>query len=227
MSALETIALTCKDIDPIIFSNYIELVEKEEAMRIEIQRTKEELYALGSNPDVSNDLYEKQLVLWPYTDSILEKKTEQIKLVRKKLSKCLIDYELLQTKTSTTFKDYQKATSKIMEMIAYMIQEIAHKETHSCEVDSDGVDSDGVDSDGVDSDGVDSDGVDSDGVDSDEVDSDYCCNPDFPKTNPPNYLHSLLMNSTTIIEPMLIIVLSVLIFFYYTHDDLSVLSLMV
>ena len=207
MSALETIALTCKDIDPIIFSNYIELVEKEEAMRIEIQRTKEELYALGSNPDVSNDLYEKQLVLWPYTDSILEKKTEQIKLVRKKLSKCLIDYELLQTKTSTTFKDYQKATSKIMEMIAYMIQEIAHKETHSCEVDSDGVDSDGVDS--------------------DEVDSDYCCNPDFPKTNPPNYLHSLLMNSTTIIEPMLIIVLSVLIFFYYTHDDLSVLSLMV
>ena len=207
MSALETIALTCKDIDPIIFSNYIELVEKEEAMRIEIQRTKEELYALGSNPDVSNDLYEKQLVLWPYTDSILEKKTEQIKLVRKKLSKCLIDYELLQTKTSTTFKDYQKATSKIMEMIAYMIQEIAHKETHSCEVDSDGVDSDGVDSDGV--------------------DSDYCCNPDFPKTNPPNYLHSLLMNSTTIIEPMLIIVLSVLIFFYYTHDDLSVLSLMV
>ena len=56
MSALETIALTCKDIDPIIFSNYIELVEKEEAMRIEIQRTKEELYALGSNPDVSNDL---------------------------------------------------------------------------------------------------------------------------------------------------------------------------
>ena len=202
MSALETIALTCKDIDPIIFSNYIELVEKEEAMRIEIQRTKEELYALGSNPDVSNDLYEKQLVLWPYTDSILEKKTEQIKLVRKKLSKCLIDYELLQTKTSTTFKDYQKATSKIMEMIAYMIQEIAHKETHSCEVDSDGVDSDGVD-------------------------SDYCCNPDFPKTNPPNYLHSLLMNSTTIIEPMLIIVLSVLIFFYYTHDDLSVFSLMV
>ena len=212
MSALETIALTCKDIDPIIFSNYIELVEKEEAMRIEIQRTKEELYALGSNPDVSNDLYEKQLVLWPYTDSILEKKTEQIKLVRKKLSKCLIDYELLQTKTSTTFKDYQKATSKIMEMIAYMIQEIAHKETHSCEVDSDEVDSDGVDSDGGDSDGV---------------DSDYCCNPDFPKTNPPNYLHSLLMNSTTIIEPMLIIVLSVLIFFYYTHDDLSVLSLMV
>ena len=207
MSALETIALTCKDIDPIIFSNYIELVEKEEAMRIEIQRTKEELYALGSNPDVSNDLYEKQLVLWPYTDSILEKKTEQIKLVRKKLSKCLIDYELLQTKTSTTFKDYQKATSKIMEMIAYMIQEIAHKETHSCDVDSDGVDSDEVDS--------------------DEVDSDYCCNPDFPKTNPPNYLHSLLMNSTTIIEPMLIIVLSVLIFFYYTHDDLSVLSLMV
>ena len=202
MSALETIALTCKDIDPIIFSNYIELVEKEEAMRLEIQRTKEELYALGSNPDVSNDLYEKQLVLWPYTDSILEKKTEQIKLVRKKLSKCLIDYELLQTKTSTTFKDYQKASSKIMEMIAYMIQEIAHKETHSCEVDSDGVDSDGVD-------------------------SDYCCNPDFPKTNPPNYLHSLLMNSTTIIEPMLIIVLSVLIFFYYTHDDLSVLSLMV
>ena len=212
MSALETIALTCKDIDPIIFSNYIELVEKEEAMRLEIQRTKEELYALGSNPDVSNDLYEKQLVLWPYTDSILEKKTEQIKLVRKKLSKCLIDYELLQTKTSTTFKDYQKATSKIMEMIAYMIQEIAHKETHSCEVDSDGVDSDGVDSDEGDSDGV---------------DSDYCCNPDFPKTNPPNYLHSLLMNSTTIIEPMLIIVLSVLIFFYYTHDDLSVLSLMV
>ena len=212
MSALETIALTCKDIDPIIFSNYIELVEKEEAMRLEIQRTKEELYALGSNPDVSNDLYEKQLVLWPYTDSILEKKTEQIKLVRKKLSKCLIDYELLQTKTSTTFKDYQKATSKIMEMIAYMIQEIAHKETHSCEVDSDEVDSDGVDSDGGDSDGV---------------DSDYCCNPDFPKTNPPNYLHSLLMNSTTIIEPMLIIVLSVLIFFYYTHDDLSVLSLMV
>ena len=217
MSALETIALTCKDIDPIIFSNYIELVEKEEAMRLEIQRTKEELYALGSNPDVSNDLYEKQLVLWPYTDSILEKKTEQIKLVRKKLSKCLIDYELLQTKTSTTFKDYQKATSKIMEMIAYMIQEIAHKETQSCEVDSDGVDSDGVDSDGVDSDEGDSDGV----------DSDYCCNPDFPKTNPPNYLHSLLMNSTTIIEPMLIIVLSVLIFFYYTHDDLSVLSLMV
>ena len=212
MSALETIALTCKDIDPIIFSNYIELVAKEEAMRIEIQRTKEELYALGSDPEVSNDLYEKQLVLWPYTDSILEKKTEQIKLVRKKLSKCLIDYELLQTKTSTTFKDYQKATSKIMEMIAYMIQEIAHKETHSCEVDSDGVDSDGVDSDEGDSDGV---------------DSDYCCNPDFPKTNPPNYLHSLLMNSTTIIEPMLIIVLSVLIFFYYTHDDLSVLSLMV
>ena len=198
MSALETIALTCKDIDPIIFSNYIELVAKEEAMRIEIQRTKEELYALGSDPEVSNDLYEKQLVLWPYTDSILEKKTEQIKLVRKKLSKCLIDYELLQTKTSTTFKDYQKATSKIMEMIAYMIQEIAHKETHSCEVDSDGVDSDGVDSDEGDSDGV---------------DSDYCCNPDFPKTNPPNYLHSLLMNSTTIIEPMLIIVLSVLIFF--------------
>ena len=197
MSALETIALTCKDIDPIIFSNYIELVAKEEAMRIEIQRTKEELYALGSNPDVLNDLYEKQLVLWPYSDSILEKKTEQIKLVRKKLSKCLIDYELLQTETSTKFKDYQKATSKIMEMIAYMIQEIAHKETQSCEVDSDG------------------------------VDSDYCCNPDFPKTNPPNYLHSLLMNSTTIIEPMLIIVLSVLIFFYYTHDDLSVLSLMV
>jgi len=219
MSVLETIVLTCKDISPSIFSNYTELLLREETLRTKLQGLKEELRSLGIDPDdkhfnaKSNDAH---TILWPYMDSVLEKQTREIKLAKDKFTLYLKDYELIQSEISTKFKELQKANYKIMEMIAYVIQEIAYNDeqtqkrklqTQKKRKIEDKVE-DKVEE------------------DEDEEVEDECDNPDYPKMLNENKLHKGLMFVTTIVEPLLIIVLSVLLLCYYKPET-SVISVMI
>jgi hypothetical protein len=224
MSVLETIVLTCKDISPSIFSNYTELLMREETLRTKLQGLKEELRSLGIDPDdkhfnaKSNDAH---TILWPYMDSVLEKQTREIKLAKDKFTLYLKDYELIQSEISTKFKELQKANYKIMEMIAYVIQEIAYNDEQTqkrkLQTQKKRKIEDKVE-----------DKVEEDEDEEDECEDveDECDNPDYPKMLNDNKLHKGLMFVTTIVEPLLIIVLSVLLLCYYKPET-SVISVMI
>jgi hypothetical protein len=224
MSVLETIVLTCKDISPSIFSNYTELLLREETLRTKLQGLKEELRSLGIDPDdkhfnaKSNDAH---TILWPYMDSVLEKQTREIKLAKDKFTLYLKDYELIQSEISTKFKELQKANYKIMEMIAYVIQEIAYNDEQTqkrkLQTQKKRKIEDKVE-----------DKVEEDEDEEDECEDveDECDNPDYPKMLNDNKLHKGLMFVTTIVEPLLIIVLSVLLLCYYKPET-SVISVMI
>jgi len=222
MSVLETIVLTCKDISPSIFSNYTELLLREETLRTKLQGLKEELRSLGIDPDdkhfnaKSNDAH---TILWPYMDSVLEKQTREIKLAKDKFTLYLKDYELIQSEISTKFKELQKANYKIMEMIAYVIQEIAYNDEQTqkrkLQTQKKRKIEDKVE-----------DKEDEDEEVEDEEVEDECDNPDYPKMLNENKLHKGLMFVTTIVEPLLIIVLSVLLLCYYKPET-SVISVMI
>lgn len=213
MSTLKTIVLTCKDISPIIFSNYTELLTREETLRTKIQCLKEELRSLGIDPEDKNfnsKSNDSHTILWPYMDSVLEKQTREIKLAKDRFTLYLKDYELIQSETSSKFKEIQKANYKIMEMIAYMIQEIAYNEEiknktqkkRKIEEDKDEEDEEEEDEE----------------EEEEEEEEENCCNPDFPKTQNENNFHKKLMMATIIVEPLFIIVLSMLLLYYYKPE---------
>jgi hypothetical protein len=229
MSVLETIVLTCKDISPSIFSNYTELLMREETLRTKLQGLKEELRSLGIDPDdkhfnaKSNDAH---TILWPYMDSVLEKQTREIKLAKDKFTLYLKDYELIQSEISTKFKELQKANYKIMEMIAYVIQEISYNDEQTQKRKSQTQKKRKIEDKVEDKD---EDKVEEDEeVEDEEVEDveDECDNPDYPKMLNENKLHKGLMFVTTIVEPLLIIVLSVLLLCYYKPET-SVISVMI
>jgi anthranilate/para-aminobenzoate synthase component I len=228
MSVLETIVLTCKDISPSIFSNYTELLMREETLRTKLQGLKEELRSLGIDPDdkhfnaKSNDAH---TILWQYMDSVLEKQTREIKLAKDKFTLYLKDYELIQSEISTKFKELQKANYKIMEMIAYVIQEIAYndEQTHKRKTQTQTQKKRKIE-DKVEEDEDEEDKEDEDVEDEDVEDE--CDNPDYPKMLNKNKSHKGLMFVTTIVEPLLIIVLSVLLLCYYKPET-SVISVMI
>jgi hypothetical protein len=223
MSVLETIVLTCKDISPSIFSNYTELLLREETLRTKLQGLKEELRSLGIDPDdkhfnaKSNDAH---TILWPYMDSVLEKQTREIKLAKDKFTLYLKDYELIQSEISTKFKELQKANYKIMEMIAYVIQEIAYNDEQTQKRKLQTQKKRKIEN------KVEDKVEDKVEEDEDEDVEDECENPDYPKMLNENKLHKGLMFVTTIVEPLLIIVLSVLLLCYYKPET-SVMSVMI
>jgi hypothetical protein len=228
MSVLETIVLTCKDISPSIFSNYTELLLREETLRTKLQGLKEELRSLGIDPDdkhfnaKSNDAH---TILWPYMDSVLEKQTREIKLAKDKFTLYLKDYELIQSEISTKFKELQTANYKIMEMIAYVIQEIAYNDEQTQKRKLQTQKKRKIE-DKVEDKVEDEDVEDEDKEVEDEDVEDECENPDYSKMLNKNKLHKGLMFVTTIVEPLLIIVLSVLLLCYYKPET-SVMSVMI
>lgn len=222
MSTLKTIVLTCKDISPIIFSNYTELLTREETLRTKIQCLKEELRSLGIDPEDKNfnsKSNDSHTILWPYMDSVLEKQTREIKLAKDRFTLYLKDYELIQSETSSKFKEIQKANYKIMEMIAYMIQEIAYneeikKQTQQTQKKRKIEDKDEEEEE----DEEDKEEDDKEEEEEEEDEEENCCNPDFPKTQNENNFHTRLMMATIIVEPLFIIVLSMLLLYYYKPE---------
>ena len=205
MQTIKNIVLTCKDISPDIFTNYAVLLNKQENMANEIELAKKELITLGVDPDDESN--SNQLSLWPYMDSEVEKLHKKIKLAQLKLSKCIFEYELLKNESSKKFYEFQKVNSQIMEMLVYVIQEIAYKEEQKeqkklkqnkqnniSEYERLYISDD-------------------DTEDEDENDDEFI-NPDFTKTNKDKKIQSILLMITRI-EPFLIIVLSVLLLIHY------------
>jgi len=195
---------------------------REETLRTKLQGLKEELRSLGIDPDdkhfnaKSNDAH---TILWPYMDSVLEKQTREIKLAKDKFTLYLKDYELIQSEISTKFKELQKANYKIMEMIAYVIQEIAYNDEQTQKRKLQTQKKRKIE------DKVEDKEVEDEEVEDEEVE-DECENPDYPKMLNENKLHKGLMFVTTIVEPLLIIVLSVLLLCYYKPET-SVISVMI
>jgi hypothetical protein len=127
MEEIKNILLSYKDISPTVFTNYTELLIKQENMLKEIENAKKNLISLGVDPDDENPPGEKQ-AFWPYIDSELEKQQQKIKIAQLKLSNCEFDYELLKNESSNKFYEFQKVNSQLMEMIVCIIQEVAYKE---------------------------------------------------------------------------------------------------
>ena len=197
MPAIKNIVLTCKDISPTIFTNYALLLKKQENMFNEIELAKKELSSLGVDPD---DEDENTQSFWPYMDSELEKQQQKIKIAQLKLSKCKFEYELLKNESSHKFYEFQKVNSQIMEMLVYVIQEIAYKEEHKTiknKKQNNTRDETGDD-------------------EASDYDSDMyeCINPDFPLSDNETKIKNILLMITRI-EPFLIVVLSVLLLIHY------------
>ena len=194
MQTITNIVLTCKDITPTIFINYTILLNKQENMLKEIELAKKELLLLGVDPD--DETTTDKPSFWPYMDSELEKQQNKIKIAQLKLSKCEFEYELLKNESSQKFYDFQKVNSQIMEMLVYVIQEIAYKEEQKKLKNIKNINNNTPDEMLY--------------ISEEEAEED-CLNPDFPK----NSKNKKLLFILTRIEPFLIIVLSVLLLIHY------------
>jgi hypothetical protein len=207
MQTIKNIVLTCKDISPDIFTNYAVLLNKQENMANEIELAKKELITLGVDPDDESN--SNQLSLWPYMDSEVEKLHKKIKIAQLKLSKCIFEYELLKNESSKKFYEFQKVNSQIMEMLVYVIQEIAYREEQQEQKKVKDNKKNNISE------------YESLYISDDDEDEDDILNPDFPKTNNDKKIQSILLMITRI-EPFLIMVLSVLLLIYY-QPGLSVM----
>lgn len=196
MQTIKNIVLTCKDITPTIFTNYAALLDKQEKMLNEIELAKKELFNLGVDPEDDENSADK-VSFWPIMDSEVEKQQQKIKIAQLKLSKCVYEYELLKNQSTQKFYEFQKVNSQIMEMLVYVIQEIAYKEEKKILMrkKQNNIRDDASD---------------------DEVneDEDEFLNPDFMQTDKEKKIQSILLMITRI-EPFLIIVLSVLLLIHY------------
>lgn len=201
MQTIKNIVLTCKDITPTIFTNYAALLEKQESMLNEIELAKKELLGLGVDPEDDENNADK-VSFWPYMDSEVEKQQQKIKIAQLKLSKCVYEYELLKNQSTQKFYEFQKVNSQIMEMLVYVIQEIAYKEEKKLLMrdKQNNIRDDASD--------------DEDDDDDYDANDDECINPDFTLTNKEKKIKSILLMITRI-EPFLIIVLSVLLLIHY------------
>ena len=204
MQEIKNIILSYKDISSTVFTNYTELLTKQENMLNEIENAKKNLISLGVDPDDETLPCEKH-AFWPYIDSELEKQQQKIKIAQLKLSKCEFEYELLKNESSNKFYEFQKVNSQIMEMIVCIIQEVAYKEEQKkltckkknaeCDDECDDECEDECD----------------DECDDDSDDYSNCINPDFPKEKKDK---SVLLMITSF-EPFFIAALSVLLCIHY------------
>lgn len=200
MQTIKNIVLTCKDITPTIFTNYAALLDKQERMLNEIELAKKELLRLGVDPEDDESNTDK-VSFWPYMDSEVEKQQQKIKIAQLKLSKCVYEYELLKNQSTQKFYEFQKVNSQIMEMLVYVIQEIAYKEEKKLLMrDKQNNIRNYASDDEVD--------------DADDENEDEFMNPDFMRTDKEKKIQSILLMITRI-EPFLIIVLSVLLLIHY------------
>ena len=206
MQAIKDIVLTCKDISPTIFINYTILLNEQENMAKEIELAKKKLIGLGVDPDDEN--IPNKLSFWPYMDSELEKLQDEIKIAQLKLSNCIYEYELIKNKNSQKFYEVQKVNSQIMEMLVYIIQEIAYKEEQKKLKNND---HEQIYNSDDDYDDVEPEVEDME--DHSENDDNYI-NPDFPKIKKQKKNKTILFMITRF-EPILIIVLSVLLLVNY------------
>lgn len=210
MQTIKNIVLTCKDITPAVFTNYAVLLNKQENMANEIELAKKELLSLGVDPDDDENNSDK-LSFWPYMDSELEKQQQKIKIAQLKLSQCVYEYELLKNESSKKFYEFQKVNSQIMEMLVYVIQEIAYKEEQKEQKKLKYNKQNNIC-------GDERLYISEDEDEADDTDDDAdIFNPDFPKTNKEKKIQSILLMITRI-EPFLIIVLSVLLLIHYKPD---------
>jgi hypothetical protein len=198
MQTIKNIVLTCKDITPTIFTNYAALLDKQEKMLNEIELAKKELLNLGVDPEDDENSADK-VSFWPIMDSEVEKQQQKIKIAQLKLSKCVYEYELLKNQSTQKFYEFQKVNSQIMEMLVYVIQEIAYKEEKKLLMRNKQNNIRDYASD--------------DEVNEDE-DEDEFMNPDFMRPDKEKKIQSILLMITRI-EPFLIIVLSVLLLIHY------------
>jgi hypothetical protein len=202
MQTIKNIVLTCKDITPTIFINYAALLDKQERMLNEIELAKKELLNLGVDPEDDENNADK-VSFWPIMDSEVEKQQQKIKIAQLKLSKCVYEYELLKNQSTQKFYEFQKVNSQIMEMLVYVIQEIAYKEEKKLLMRNkqnnirDDASDDEVNED----------------EDEDENEDEFL-NPDFMRPDKEKKIQSILLMITRI-EPFLIIVLSVLLLIHY------------
>jgi hypothetical protein len=203
MQTITNIVLTCKDIAPTIFINYTILLNKQENMLKEIELAKKDLLLLGVDPDDETNTDKGSF--WPYMDSELEKQQQKIKIAQLKLSKCEFEYELLKNESSQKFYEFQKVNSQIMEMLVYVIQEIAYKEEQKKLKNIKNIKN------------INNNTPDEmlyiseeETEETEETEKD-CLNPDFPR----NSKNKKLLFILTRIEPFLIIVLSVLLLIHY------------
>jgi hypothetical protein len=197
MQTITNIVLTCKDIAPTIFINYTILLNKQENMLKEIELAKKNLLLLGVDPDDETNTDKGSF--WPYMDSELEKQQQKIKIAQLKLSKCEFEYELLKNESSQKFYEFQKVNSQIMEMLVYVIQEIAYKEEQKKLKNIKNNTSDEMLY------------ISEEETEETEEAEEDCLNPDFPR----NSKNKKLLFILTRIEPFLIIVLSVLLLIHY------------
>jgi hypothetical protein len=204
MQTIKNIVLTCKDISPAVFTNYAVLLNKQENMANEIELAKKELLSLGVDPEDDENNADKGS-FWPYMDSELEKQQQKIKIAQLKLSKCVYEYELLKNQSTQKFYEFQKVNSQIMEMLVYVIQEIAYKEEKKLLMRNKQNNIRDYASDDEVNEGED---------DYENEDEDEFLNPDFMQTDKEKKIQSILLMITRI-EPFLIIVLSVLLLIHY------------
>lgn len=201
MQTIKNIVLTCKDITPTIFTNYAALLDKQERMLNEIELAKKELLNLGVDPEDDDNSADK-VSFWPIMDSEVEKQQQKIKIAQLKLSKCVYEYELLKNQSTQKFYEFQKVNSQIMEMLVYVIQEIAYKEEKKLLMRNKQNNIRDYASDDEVNEGDDDDN------------EDEFLNPDFMRTDKEKKIQSILLMITRI-EPFLIIVLSVLLLIHY------------
>jgi hypothetical protein len=135
-------------------------------------------------------------------DSEVEKQQQKIKIAQLKLSKCVYEYELLKNQSTQKFYEFQKVNSQIMEMLVYVIQEIAYKEEKKLLMRNKQNNIRDYASDDEVNEGDDDDN------------EDEFLNPDFMRTDKEKKIQSILLMITRI-EPFLIIVLSVLLLIHY------------
>jgi hypothetical protein len=204
MQTIKNIVLTCKDITPTIFTNYAALLDKQERMLNEIELAKKELLSLGVDPEDDENSADK-VSFWPIMDSEVEKQQQKIKIAQLKLSKCVYEYELLKNQSTQKFYEFQKVNSQIMEMLVYVIQEIAYKEEKKLLMRNKQNNIRDYASD---------DEVNEDEDKNENEDDDEFMNPDFMRTDKEKKIQSILLMITRI-EPFLIIVLSVLLLIHY------------
>ena len=213
MQKLKSIVLTCKDITPTIFTNYAMLLNKQENMLNEIQFAKKELLSLGFDVDDENN--SNQGSFWPYMDSEAEKQHNKIKIAQLKLSKCEFDYELLKTETSEKFYEFQKVNSRLMEMLVYVIQEIAYNEEKEA-LKKNNKNITNTTNTTRNEDML----YESEEEPCEFEDSETVLNPDFPKTKKKTILFMI-----TRIEPFIIDVLSILLLINYS-PEMSIISIL-
>ena len=215
MQTIKNIILTCKDITPTIFTNYAALLKKQESMLNEIELAKKELLSLGVDPEEDDNNADK-VSFWPYMDSELEKQQQKIKISQLKLSQCIYEYELLKNESSQKFYEFQKVNSQIMEMLVYVIQEIAYKEEKKLLMRDK--------QNNIRHYASDDDEEDDDDEDDEDDEDDKFINPDFMLSDKEKKIQNILLMITRI-EPFLIIVLSVLLLIHY-NPGVPLMSLM-